>query len=88
MKVNALQVRQSFGKILKKLTASGEPIIIEKGREPVAVLISIQAFNERFIDYREKQKREELLKRFEALSEPPVRSSLEILREIRYGSRD
>ena len=57
MKVNALQVRQAFGRILKKLNKSGEPIIIEKGRSPVAVLISMQAFKERFIDYREQKKR-------------------------------
>lgn len=86
MKVNALQVRQSFGKILKKLVASDEPIIIEKGRRPVAVLISLKTFEERFIDRREKEKRDELLKRFEKLSDVPARPTLEVIRELRYGS--
>ena len=50
MKVNALQVRQSFGKILKRLNKEKEPILIEKGREPVAALISLKDYKERFID--------------------------------------
>jgi uncharacterized protein (DUF2249 family) len=56
MKVSALQVRQSLGRILEKLKKTDEPIIIEKGREPVPVLISLRVFEERFIDYREEQK--------------------------------
>lgn len=86
MKVNALQIRQSFGKILKLLQQSDEPIVVEKGREPVAVLISLKMFKERFIDYREKQKRDEILKRFTNSASKPTRNTLDELREIRYGS--
>ncbi|MBI1862453.1 MAG: type II toxin-antitoxin system Phd/YefM family antitoxin [Deltaproteobacteria bacterium] len=86
MKVNALQVRQSFGKILKKLIASDEPIIIEKGRLPVAVLISLKTFQERFIDYREQQKKEAVLERFKKAAVESKTDSLKALRELRYGS--
>jgi len=86
MKINALQLRQSFGKILKKLLSTDEPIIIEKGRVPVAVLISLKAFRERFIDYREQQKRMELLERFKNSAAKTSEDSLKILRELRYGS--
>lgn len=85
MKVNALQIRQSFGKILKKLQSAGEPIIIEKGRQPVAVIISLKAFQERFIDYREKKKREELLRRFSEAGARVSSDPLKILRKLRYG---
>ena len=86
MKINALQIRQSFGKILKQLQRSDEPIIIEKGRVPVAVLISLKVFKERFIDYREQKKREELLEQFRSHSVKPTMDSLKSLRELRYGS--
>lgn len=87
MKTNALQLRQSLGKILKKLAASKEPIIIEKNREPVAVLISYKTFKERFIDYQEQKKIKELLQAFEDELTPAAVSSLEVLRELRYGAR-
>jgi len=86
MKVNALQIRQSLGKILEKLNKTDDPIVIEKNREPVAVLISLKTFRERFIDYREEHKRQELLEAFRANAVQPREDSLAALRGIRYGS--
>ncbi len=85
-KVNALKVRQSFGSILKLLKKKDEPILIEKGREPVAVLISLRDFQERFVDYREKQKRDEILNLARQSTTQSQEDSLEVLRELRYGS--
>ena len=85
MKVNALQLRQSLGKILDRLKQEDEPILIEKGREPVAVLISLRMFRERFVDYREEQKRRQLLDKFRQSASVPAVDSLEALRELRYG---
>lgn len=85
MKVNALQIRQSLGKIIETLQENDEPIIIEKSRKPVAVLISLKAFQERFIDYRELQKRKQLLDKFRENADVPDRDSLETLRDLRYG---
>jgi PHD/YefM family antitoxin component YafN of YafNO toxin-antitoxin module len=87
VKVTALQIRQSLGKILKKLQASDEPILIEKGRKPVAVLISLKTFQERFVDYRELQKRRALLEQFRSAAVKAPVGSLEVLRELRYGGR-
>jgi PHD/YefM family antitoxin component YafN of YafNO toxin-antitoxin module len=86
MKVTALQVRQSLGRILEKLRKQDEPIIIEKAREPVAVLISLKAFRERFVDWREEQKRRELVEAFRQNAAEPAVDSLTALREARYGS--
>ncbi|MBI2059654.1 MAG: type II toxin-antitoxin system Phd/YefM family antitoxin [Nitrospirae bacterium] len=49
-KVNALQLRQSLGKILRKLEKTGEPILVEKNREPKAVLVTVKDFKERYLD--------------------------------------
>lgn len=84
-KVNALKIRQSLGAVLKTLQKHNEPIIIEKGREPVAVLISLNVFNERFIDYREQKKRDAILQLATESSTKVSKDSLTILRELRYG---
>ena len=49
-RVNVLKVRRAFGKILDQLERSGEPILVEKGREPRAVLVPLRLFRERFVD--------------------------------------
>ena len=49
-RVNALKVRRGFGAILDQLERSGEPILVEKGREPRAVLVPLRLFRERFVD--------------------------------------
>lgn len=85
-KVNALRVRQAFGKVLKDLERTGEPLLIEKGRNPVAVLISLKVFLERFIDYREEKKREDILKTARTSATRSARDSLSILKELRYGA--
>ena len=85
-KITALQIRQSFGKVLKKLLKEGEPIVVEKGRQPVAVLISLKTFQERFIDYREKNKRDAILDLAKKSARKSKLDSLTILRELRYGA--
>jgi PHD/YefM family antitoxin component YafN of YafNO toxin-antitoxin module len=86
-KVNALKLRQSFGKILKNLQKGDAPLLIEKGRQPVAVLISIKTFNERFVDLREKDKRDALVALARDTAVDTETDSLTILRELRYGGR-
>ena len=49
-KTNALKLRQSLGAVLKELSKSGEPILIEKDRKPAAVLISLADYQQRFAD--------------------------------------
>jgi antitoxin (DNA-binding transcriptional repressor) of toxin-antitoxin stability system len=85
VRINALKLRQSLGKILDGLKDSDEPIIVEKGREPIAVLIPFRVFRERFVDYREEQKRLEILEAFRTAAVPPTEDTLEALRRLRYG---
>ena len=85
MKVNALMVRQSFGKILKILAAGNEPLVIEKGRKPVAVLITLEMFQKRFVDFQEIDKKNAILTQFRDSAVKTNESSLSVLRDLRYG---
>jgi PHD/YefM family antitoxin component YafN of YafNO toxin-antitoxin module len=84
-KVNALKLRQSFGKILKNLQKSDAPLLIEKGRKPVAVLISLKTFQERFVDLRERGRRDQLIAAARENAADVKADSLGVLRELRYG---
>lgn len=84
-KVNALTLRQHFGQVLKELEAADEPIVIEKGKKPVAVLISMDLFNKRFVDYQDIQEQQKLFYEFKNNSVNPKGDSLKVLRELRYG---
>ena len=85
MKTNALKLRQHFGQILEELRAGGEPIIIEKGRRPVAVLVSYEDFQRRFVDKQDQERRENLVQLFRNAAAAPSLPSLTALRELRTG---
>ncbi len=93
-KVNALSVRQSLGKVLRDLERTGEPILVEKGRRPAAVLITLRDFNERFVDRAAADERRRIVQEILAFRQLParpgsdVRSAAEILREIRGPLND
>jgi prevent-host-death family protein len=84
-KTNALQMRQNLGEILDQLRKHGEPILVEKGREPVAVLISIEEYKKRFVDIGADIMRRELVNKIRSanIKLPQGKSSLDIIRELR-----
>jgi len=84
-KTNALELRQSFGAVLKKLEKTGEPILIEKNRQPAAVLISLDDYQKRFVDYEADAQRELMLERIKnaQIKLPAGKTSLDIIRELR-----
>jgi PHD/YefM family antitoxin component YafN of YafNO toxin-antitoxin module len=49
-RVNALQMRQSLGKVLQRLIKTGKPVLVEKDRKPAAVLITLEDYHKRFVD--------------------------------------
>ncbi|MEI6806072.1 MAG: type II toxin-antitoxin system Phd/YefM family antitoxin [Myxococcaceae bacterium] len=83
--VNALTIRQHFGQVLNDLINFDEPIIIEKGRKAVAVLISLELFHKRFVDFRDIEAKQELLNQFKTSGVKAKRDTLTELRELRYG---
>ena len=61
--VNALTIRNKFGEVLKTLEETGEPILVSKGRELRAVLISIEDFETRFVDKRAEEEKRRVFQR-------------------------
>jgi len=87
-KVNALQLRQSLGRILRSLRKDGEPILIERRREPAAVLISLEAYQLRFVDREADEKRRALVREItEAKLTLPGSNAVEAIRELRSKGR-
>jgi PHD/YefM family antitoxin component YafN of YafNO toxin-antitoxin module len=84
-KVNALKIRNNLGEILDRLTATGEPIYISKGRKIRAVLITPEQFEKRFLDWQAKEQKERFLKTVNSLKKKGRggQSSLKILRSLR-----
>ena len=88
-KVNALEVRNKLGEILDRLDATGEPILVSKGRQLRAVLVTPKDFEERFLDYKIKEDKEQLLSALQSLkkNKKGTTASLELLRLLRGYNR-
>jgi prevent-host-death family protein len=86
--VNALELRQSLGKVLRTLERDGGPILVERARRPSAVLISLKDYNERFVDRAADDERRAIVRRIEeiAFRAPRGRTSLDVLRSLRNGA--
>jgi PHD/YefM family antitoxin component YafN of YafNO toxin-antitoxin module len=85
--VNALQLRQSLGRILARLAKTGRPILLEKDRKPAAVIISLHDYRTRFVDIEADERRAAIVDRIKkaGLRTPKGRTSLDVLREVRGG---
>jgi PHD/YefM family antitoxin component YafN of YafNO toxin-antitoxin module len=83
--VNALAVRQHFGQVLQTLNELQQPVMIEKSHQPVAVMIPIELFKQRFIDLQEAEEKRKLLEDFKAIGVKANKDSLMELRELRYA---
>lgn len=86
--MNALQLRQSLGQAVLELQKTGEPILLEKGRQPVAVIISLKDFEERFAEKMAAETRDKLLSKMDALIRPaldltPSETMIQELRDSR-----
>jgi PHD/YefM family antitoxin component YafN of YafNO toxin-antitoxin module len=83
--INAVELRQSLGKVVKELEAGGEPILLKRGRRVVAALISLKDFEERFVATAASEARLRILEQMDEMARP---SSVELdsagmLRELR-----
>jgi prevent-host-death family protein len=85
--VNALELRQSLGRVLRQLERGGAPILVQRGKEPAAVLISHRDYQERFADREADQRRQAIVAQIKAthFSAPKGRTTLDLLRELRAG---
>lgn len=83
--VNALKVRNHLGEILDRLNSTGEPILISKGRQIRAVLVTPEQFQRRFLDCQTEEKKTEFLAGVQKLRRPKKEAtdSVDALRELR-----
>lgn len=86
-KVSALDLRQSVRKIAAALEREGEPIMLMRGSRPVAVLISLRDFEERFVDKAAAEARQALIAEMDALARPArdATPAVEVIRRARHG---
>jgi prevent-host-death family protein len=84
-RINALEMRQSLGKVLRQLEKGAGPVIVEQRRRPVAVLISIEDYQKRFADRDADEKRKEVVARIRELrfKAPSGKTTLDLLRDVR-----
>jgi len=86
--VNALKIRNNLGEVLEMLARTSEPILISKGKEIKAVLITPEQFKKRFLDYQAEEQKKQLLEIIEGMKADSLetKDSVEVLRELRgYG---
>ena len=83
--VNALKIRNNLGAILDRLSETGEPILVSKGRKIRAVLITPEQFEKRFLDQRVEEERKKFLKAVKKLRKGKKSQDniLSVLRQLR-----
>ena len=83
--VNALQLRQSLGKVLDRLERDGGPIVVYRRRTPAAALVSLKDYHERFVDREADERRRNVVARLRQIKfDPPVAgTTLDLLRDLR-----
>ena len=83
--VNALELRQSLGKVLDQLERGGEPILVCRRRTPAAALVSLKDYRERFVDREADDRRREVVARLRQLQfeSPAAGTTLDVLRNLR-----
>ena len=84
-KVNALKIRNHLGEVLDRLTETGEPVLVSKGRKIRAVLVTPEQFQRRFLDWQAEHERKQFLDRLKRLraSREGTLDSLSTLRQLR-----
>ncbi len=83
--VNALKIRNNLGEVLDRLNKTGEPILISKGRQVRAVLVTQEDFERRFLDVKAEEEKKRLLESIKELRKPrktPLGSTM-LLRQLR-----
>ena len=83
--VNALKLRNHLGEILDRLRDKGEPILVSKGREIRAVLVTPEQFEKRFLDWQAEEQRKRFLNDVGQLKKKKKSrlDSLTVLRQLR-----
>lgn len=66
--ISATEARVHFGELLRRVVEEGQPVIVERGGKPQAVVLSLAEY-ERLRAHDTKERRHDLLARIERLAE-------------------
>ncbi len=83
--VNALELRQSLGKVLDRLERGDGPIVVHRRRRPAAALVSLKDYRERFVDREADEARRRIVGKIKRLRfrSPEEGTTLDLLRSLR-----
>jgi len=81
--IGAAELRQSLGRVAKRLERDGKPIILKVGRKRVGAIISIRDFEERFALQEAAGRRSELVEQILSDRRKVSRDADAAIRELR-----
>jgi prevent-host-death family protein len=81
--VTAVELRQSLGKVARRLARTGEPLLLTLDNEPVGVIVSVKDFQERFALHDAAERRRALMEEIRADRITPSKTVDEVLGELR-----
>lgn len=86
--INSADLRQSIGRIVEQIEETGEPILLDKHGAPVAAIISLKDFKERFVDKQALEERRALAQKINGLARTSKanQEAVEVLRELREST--
>jgi hypothetical protein len=81
--IGAAELRQSLGRIAKRLERDGNPIILKVGRKRVGAIVSIRDFEERFALQEAAGRRADLVEQILSDRRKVSRDADAVLRSLR-----
>ena len=81
--IGAAELRQSLGRVAKRLERDGQPIILTVGGKRVGAIVSIRDFEERFALHEAAGRRAELVEQILSNRRKASRDADAVLRELR-----
>lgn len=83
--VEAVELRRRLDTLLERLERNGAPVLVCRRQKPVAALVSLEAYRERFPDAGAHAQRHEAVARLRQLAfePPPAGTALDLLRALR-----
>lgn len=84
-KVNAVQLRPSVRKLVDLLEKTGQPVVLANGQEPVAAVISMRDYNERFVERAAAGERQSIMDEMDriAIRSKDETTVVDVVRDLR-----
>ena len=88
--VTALDLRKKLGSVLNDVSKKGEPVMISRANKPLAVLISLDEYEEKILRKNREKKLKEISTEMDRWKKRHLRETVNIdivkvIREVREG---